>query len=614
MDSIRDGGERSAFGLFGVDAAHAGRPILRDVTLTLRPGEFHALIGGRNSGKSAISSALSGDLPITGGRVRLSGRDYQSVSPRLARRNGVCCVSVSPNVFPRLNVAESLISGESSWLRSLRPWRRYLRDMRQWLAKCGIELPLHRTLEFLPKEDWVFVEIVARLYRSPKVLILDEALERLSQERRRTLLPLLRERMDAGMSVLWITHKIEDVLGTADWVSVVREGKILLSSRAHGLEHLNLIQLCYTHLEETDGIGVTMQQFRQLMRFTGALVRDLPQAVAILDTEGIARFVNRSAQKLFSVGNGDPGQGVEALLGGGNAELAAKIAAAARNGVDEVWHNVVFRHKGGNTLSDVTLRRMEEHGNAVGYMLQIEDVSAREALRRRVILSENLASVGLLAAGVAHEVNNPLEILGNYLVFLKKREDDPEARRALLKIEEEAARIQQIVNNLVVFSGDVGVDDSTADLYGLCLDLCDLLKFHHKDRRISFSCPRIDFAAVVPADPNEMRQVLLNLFKNSIAAIGDGGRIAISFSRIEGKDGPLVEMRFSDNGPGIRLDKPEDVFLPFVTTRAEGGKNHGLGLFIVYGIVEKYGGSIHVENASEGGCVFTITLPAVPAP
>ncbi len=614
MDSNHKDQSPSEYGLFEVNLFHADRHILKDVTLDLRAGEFHALVGNRNGGKTAIVSALSGTLAISSGTVRMAGKDFGQTSLRLARKNGVCYIGGTPKVFPTLTVAENLLSGEALWRKAFRSWRGYLQEMRDWLADAGIDLPLSRTLETLPMEDWFFVEILARLFRSPKVLILDEALEGLSPTRKVSLMPLLRRRMASGMVVLWVTHKIDEAVLMADRLSVVRNGKILLSSRPEGLEHLNLIHLCYAQLEERDEIDATMRQFQQLMRFTGALVRDLPQAVAILDTDGIVRFLNRSAVSLFAAESGNRfNMSLDNLLGEANRDFSTVLNGAMRNDTEGDWHNVSLRHGGGVMLADVRFRRIVEQSRPVGYMVQMEDVSEREELRRRMMLSDNLASVGLLAAGVAHEVNNPLEVLGNYLVFLKAHDIDPEMERVLRKMEEEAARIQQIVNNLVVFSGNAGRRDSIVDLHALCLELCELLRFHNKDRRIVFDCPPVDFDVLVRIDSTEMRQVLLNLFRNSIAVLRDGGRISVEFFKLE-KDGHyLVEMRFSDNGPGIALNNPTDVFLPFVTTRAEGGKNHGLGLFIVYGIIEKIDGGKRVENRPAGGCVFTITLPlAVP--
>ncbi len=612
MDSNHNDPSNVAFGLFEVNLHHAGRHILKDVTLALRVGEFHALVGNRNGGKTAIASVLAGTLEITSGTVRFTGKDYGQTAVRHSRKNGVCYIGGSPKVFPKLTVAENLLSGETVWRRAFRSWRGYLQDLRHRLDDEGIDLPLSCSLDSLPPEDWFYVEILGRLFRSPRVLILDEALEGLSPARKLSLMPLLRKRTASGMIVLWITHKIDEAVLMADRLSVVRNGKILLSSRPEGLEHVNLIHLCYAQLEERDEIDVSMHQFQQLMRFTGALIRDLPQAVAILDTEGIVRFLNRSAVSLFVGGDANSlAVPLKELLGEENRAISEKIISAVQTDSEGEWHTVAVRHTTGTMLSDIRLRRIAEHSRPVGYMVQMEDVSEREEMRRRMMLSDNLASVGLLAAGVAHEVNNPLEIIGNYLVFLKSHDFDPESARVLRKMEDEAARIQQIVNNLVVFSGNAGNREAIVDLHALCLELCALLRFHNKDRRIVFDCPPVDFPALVRIDPTEMRQVFLNLFRNSIAVLRDGGRISVEFSQPSRheRQTAMLEMRFSDNGPGIALENPSEVFLPFVTTRAEGGKNHGLGLFIVYGIIEKYGGGITAENRRDGGCVFKITLP-----
>ncbi len=608
MDLNRD--SRCGFGLDNVSVRGVRGFVLRDVHISLHPGEFHALIGNPGSGKTAIARVLTGSLPFSSGVVRLDGREYGRVSPRAARGHGVFLVSDIPKVFPRLTVAESLLSGDALWRRALRPWRGFIRDAKEWLDREGVSLNLNATLDSLPEEDWIFVEILGRLFRHPRVLILDEALERLAPPRKRALMPILRRQMRDGLCVLWITHKIDDAMVLADRLSVVRDGALLLSSRPEGLDHLNLIRLCYAEIEDLDSVDFTMHQFHQLVRFTGALVRDLPQTVAIIDAEGIVRFLNRKAREAF-MADGENGLGMrlESFFGPDNMDFAAKARRAMADGGDGDWHNVRIRAGGANILADITLRRIPDHAAASGFILQIEDVSAREELRRRAVLSDNLASIGLLAAGVAHEVNNPLEILGNYMVFLGKNLHDDGLRRVLAKMEDEAVRIQHIVNNLVVFSGGADAGTARVDVRALCLELCELLRFHNKEHRIRFHIPQPDFDVLVRADRNEMRQVFLNLFKNSIAAVGGGGEIAIAFERVRAGDGAWVHMRFSDNGCGIHLENPDEVFLPFVTSRAEGGRNHGLGLFIVFGIVEKYGGVIHARNRESGGCEFTITLP-----
>ncbi len=596
--------------LEGVNLVRAGRAVLWDVSLNIAPGEFHALAGSKNSGKSAICRVLTGDLRPDSGLIRIGGSAYPGLSRGQAEHFSITSVGGEAMVFPHLSVVENLLSGEAFWRKALRPWRSFVRDMDAWLTSLGIDLPLNQTLEHLPGADWVFVEILGRLHHSPNLLILDEALESLTAARRRQLMPLLKRYMAAGMSVLWVTHKVEDALLVVDRLTVVRNGEVLITTPPGGIDQLSLIQLCYSQIEDLEPADSASRQFQQLMRFTDALIRDLPQAVALLDDKRRVAFINRRARALFTDGGGAwLDQGLGHLLGARNAQLTATVLAGMDAGRDMEWHNLPVRNDAGDMLADVTLRRIMEAGLCAGHMILIEDVSAREELRGRMVLSDNLASVGLLAAGVAHEVNNPLEVMGNYLTYLKGQTDNEEFRRILAKLEEEGARIQQIVNNLIVFSGGVSVASSRVDLRDLCDELCELLRFHNRDKRIAIVVNPPRGKPLVRADRNEMRQVLLNLFRNSIEALREGGRIQVDFAASGPAAAPLVVMTISDNGPGISLANPADIFLPFVTTRKSSGKNHGLGLFIVYGIVEKYEGTIQVENLPAGGCRFTITLP-----
>ncbi|MCC8180740.1 MAG: ATP-binding cassette domain-containing protein [Planctomycetes bacterium] len=600
---------KDGIGLSGVSLFRAGRHILRDVTLHIAPGEFHALAGSKNSGKSAICAVLTGEMEPDSGTVRIGDKQFPALTKRQVQQFGISSVGGEPRVFPRLTVGENLLSGERRWLDAIRPWRHFVRDLHAWLDRCGIDLPLSQPLESLPDVDWVFVEMLGRLYQQPSLLLLDEALESLTPARRRQMLPLIRRSIDDGMSVLWVTHKVEDALLVVDRLSVVRNGDLLITTPPGGIDQLSLIQLCYAQIEELEDVATTSRQFQQLMRFTDALIKDLPQAVAILDSARQVAFINRQASRLF-VSDGRRWRDCEIgdLLGERNSQVIATVVEGIESGEDCDWHNLAVRHDAGEMLADVTLRRVMELDACVGYMVLIEDVSAREQLRSHAILSDNLASVGLLAAGVAHEVNNPLEIMGNYLTFLKGKIDDENQRKILAKMEDESARIQQIVRNLVVFSG-TAADTALVDLPAQCLELCELLRFHNQDKRIVIECQQPEKRMMVRADRNEIRQVLLNLFRNAIDALRDGGKITVEFESINNGGSPTARMRISDNGPGITLANPADIFLPFVTTRKTASKNHGLGLFIVYNIIQRYEGNIMVENRPEGGCRFTINLP-----
>ena len=234
-------------------------------------------------------------------------------------------------------------------------------------------------------------------------------------------------------------------------------------------------------------------------------------------------------------------------------------------------------------------------------------------MREQMILSEKLASVGLLAAGVAHEINNPLGTIYNYLESLKYLgQGNDDHLRLVADLEEQVEYIASIVNNLLSFSETHRIPVEKIECNGLIQSIIRLVQYSARSKGIS-----INFTAALPlieltANGNELKQVLLNLFKNSFEAMPDGGTIEISTELVSRNAIPCFQLRFQDDGKGIQFENPNDVFLPFSSTKRN-GTNLGLGLSISFSLIKKYGGDISVRNLPIGGCEFTIILPTVGA-
>jgi signal transduction histidine kinase len=246
----------------------------------------------------------------------------------------------------------------------------------------------------------------------------------------------------------------------------------------------------------------------------------------------------------------------------------------------------------------------------LGSLLIIEDVTERESLHERMILSEKLASIGLLAAGVAHEINNPLAIIYNYIETLKFGEEKDSARSRLVSdLEEQFEYIAAIVANLVSFSETNKASEELVELGELVTSIIRLISHSARSNGI-------DIAFEAGTDPtrlvfnrNELKQVFLNLFKNSFEAMPKGGSIVIGTNVERGEEGDVAVVRFWDSGPGIQFANPGDIFLPFTSTKKQAGNNLGLGLSVSYGIIRKHGGEISAANLESGGCEFTLRLP-----
>ncbi|MEI6876218.1 MAG: ATP-binding protein, partial [Spirochaetota bacterium] len=213
------------------------------------------------------------------------------------------------------------------------------------------------------------------------------------------------------------------------------------------------------------------------------------------------------------------------------------------------------------------------------------------------------------AAGVAHEINNPLEIIYNYLTTLRALAQGHDTLETISKLGEEIAYIAAIVNNLVNLGDNDRLADEEIDLTDTISRILGLLRQSAKARRIQmdFTPGEDELRAMVNA--NEVKQVILNLIKNSFEAMPEGGVITVSTAlQVEGGV-PMAIVRVEDQGPGITAEKMGDIFLPFYTTKKSSGANMGLGLSVSYAILERYGGKLSAENLPSGGCGFTMTLP-----
>ncbi|MGO8694140.1 MAG: sensor histidine kinase, partial [Rectinemataceae bacterium] len=245
----------------------------------------------------------------------------------------------------------------------------------------------------------------------------------------------------------------------------------------------------------------------------------------------------------------------------------------------------------------------------IGGMLLIDDVTTRERLRVQVILSEKLSSVGLLAAGVAHEINNPLEVVYNYLDWLGRRSKTKAMNDVLGNVKEEMNSIRQIVGNLITFSDVQQPIIEEIDAVSELRALVGLVDIEARRREVHIELTVAEEPVRITANRTEMKQVFLNIIKNSFEAMPGGGRLSISAGIERVKEHNQAVMSFRDTGGGISAANPTDIFLPFYSTKMANGRNLGLGLSITYNIVKKYRGLITVENTVPSGCCFTIRFP-----
>jgi len=251
--------------------------------------------------------------------------------------------------------------------------------------------------------------------------------------------------------------------------------------------------------------------------------------------------------------------------------------------------------------------RSDTDGRVLEYEGIVKDITQRKLMHRQLLQADRLASLGQLAAGVAHEINNPLGlILGYTQLLLREGADDDAVTEDLRTIEKQTRNCKKIVEDLLNFARKSGTYLSEVKVNEALDAVIEVIR---KQLELDNILIRTHYAEDLPeiaGDTEKLKQVFMNMLINARQAIGKNGEIAISTG--VDPESPSVVIRFEDDGPGIPPDILDKIFDPFFTTKPT-GQGTGLGLSVSYGIIEDHHGDIHVSSEVGRGTEFRIRLP-----
>jgi len=256
-------------------------------------------------------------------------------------------------------------------------------------------------------------------------------------------------------------------------------------------------------------------------------------------------------------------------------------------------------------LAPLVTRKFE----VIGRLIIMDDITERIDLETQLSQADKLSSIGLLAAGVAHEVNTPLAVISSYTQMLAKQlQGDPQKSGLLEKITRQTFRASEIVNNLLNFSRTSGSEVRDVDVNKVIADTLALLDHQLKVAKVQVENALAPQLPPIQGNPGRLQQVFLNLFLNAKDAMPGGGRL-----RIATANGESVSVSVSDTGSGIAPEHIQRIYDPFFTTKTsprEGqARGTGLGLSVTYGIIQEHAGKIRVESHPGAGTTFTLDFP-----
>ena len=415
----------------------------------------------------------------------------------------------------------------------------------------------------------------------------------------------LRQLVDATMKVGEgdLTHRAP--VASSDEVGQLSEAfnsmvEQLQRSRAEVQEYSRSLEQKVA--ERTSELQRSEERYRSLMENAGdAILIIEPQTGAFLE-------VNRNACALT-------GYPREALLSMRSADVLPEPPGPDSDGGDFLQGETIQRREGALVTVDIRTNEIQYGGERVLCSI-VRDVTEQHELERQIVQADKMASLGQLAGGVAHELNNPLGgILMNANLLMETLAPESEGYADLKRIEEDAVRCERIIKNLLDFSRQSAVTRKEVCVNDVVQRTIALLQHEADLRGVQVDCTYNDTVPIVEADPTQVQQVLVNIVINALHAMESGGQVQVSTF---GDEGAAV-IRIADDGPGFPAEIREKIFDPFFTTKDTGT---GLGLSICYGIIEKHGGSIRVSSLTaaeidaagrreQPGTTFEVRLPTM---
>jgi PAS domain S-box-containing protein len=344
----------------------------------------------------------------------------------------------------------------------------------------------------------------------------------------------------------------------------------------------------------------------RLKDFSENIVESLNVGVLAVDLYGTVEAWNSRMEQLFQVSRADAvGQPLAGLL---PAELVQEISN--RGEAEQVTgiYKQRLMHQGRSMVLNVSITPLvSKAGERIGRLLLFDDVTQREQMEEQMSQTEKLTSLGLLAAGVAHEVNTPLAVISNYIQMLARQMPEGDPRQALIeKIVKQTFRASEIVNNLLNFSRTGPSALADVDVNRVVEETLSLVAHPLKTSQIQVVKQLTEGIPPVRGSANKLQQVFLNLFLNARDAMPTGGILEVRTAAHNGS----VEIEVADTGNGIPRDHIHKIFDPFFTTKP-GGRGTGLGLSVSYGIIKEHAGKIDVRSAPGRGTSFHVEFPAV---
>jgi two-component system sensor histidine kinase HydH len=338
--------------------------------------------------------------------------------------------------------------------------------------------------------------------------------------------------------------------------------------------------------------------------FSDNLMENMPVGLVAMDNNERIISVNPAAQLLLKFKIKEARKGYAGHVLSGQLNDLVKAMRLKKKLVEKEIQ--IKDDIGKTTLLDVVVSPLvNKDGSSLGSLMILRDLTEIGQLKAEIEINKRLAAIGRLAAGVAHEIRNPLSSIKGYATFFKEIFDKESENHDIADVMiKEVDRLNLVVSELVELAKPIQMSKKPVNVKEIIIESIKLIEHDAKNKQISIDMDLNDEINDIHADQDRLKQVLLNLYLNAIQSMENSGKLSIKLSRNISQQ---VLIRVSDTGSGIRKEDLSDIFEPYFTTKLSGT---GLGLAIVNNIIKAHNGAVDVKSEPGRGTSFTIILPA----
>jgi two-component system, NtrC family, sensor kinase len=390
------------------------------------------------------------------------------------------------------------------------------------------------------------------------------------------------------------------------------EGDFLNSEDVELLETLaGYIAIAIQNARLYASLEQKMLEYERLKDFNENIVESISVGVLAVDLQDRVEFWNSQLEVMYALPRSEAlGRPLSEVFPADFAEQFKRLSQTA--GIHNLYKFRLNTRSGELRITNIAIAPLvTRHFSVIGRLIIVDDITERIELESQLTQAEKLSSIGLLAAGVAHEVNTPLAVISSYAQMLTKQVHGDAKQSALLdKITQQTFRASEIVNNLLNFSRTAVSEFTEVDLNKIIQETLTLLEHQFKTAKVKVEREFSPELPLIHGNVGKLQQVFLNLFLNAKDAMPGGGTLSVAT-----QNGYGVNVVVRDSGSGIAQEHIRRIYDPFFTTKTlprEGqGRGTGLGLAVTYGIIQEHAGKIHVESQAGHGTTFFLEFPLV---